>query len=208
MACRQSSIGKLVSYDRFPHPLCGSVRANREHIVDFNHPCGALLGLMVNMQVIGGTVSLPFAPYVADKYGRRHPISGGSIIIVLGGLLQGCAQSFGMFISGRFFIGLGAGFVCTAAPPLIGELAYPTHRPIIAAIYNTTWVSKYPRRGINDFLILYFYTRLYVLTFRFACSTGEPSLLLGPRMALLGCPMTGAGEFPHSSRLLFLCFSC
>jgi MFS family permease len=137
-ACRQSSIGKLVSYNSFPRPLCGLVRAHRGQIIDFDHPRGALLGLMVNMQVIGGAVSLPFAPYAADKYGRRHPIFGGSIIIILGGLLQGCAQSFGMFIAGRFFIGMGAGFVCTAAPPLIGELAYPTHRPIITAVYNTT----------------------------------------------------------------------
>ncbi|KAM6507170.1 hypothetical protein FALCPG4_018552 [Fusarium falciforme] len=105
----------------------------------FDHPRGALLGLMVNMQVVGGAVSLPLAPYAADKFGRRHPIFGGSIIIILGALLQGCAQNFGMFIAGRFFIGMGAGFVCTAAPPLIGELAYPTHRPIITAVYNTTW---------------------------------------------------------------------
>jgi MFS family permease len=183
------------------------MRANRGHIIDFDHPRGALLGLMVNMQVIGGAVSLPFAPYAADKYGRRHPIFGGSIIIILGGLLQGCAQNFGMFIAGRFFIGMGAGFVCTAAPPLIGELAYPTHRPIITAVYNTTWVSKYLRPGINAFLALSFPPRLYVLTRSFACSIGEPSLLLGPRMALLECPMTGAGEFPHSSRLLSLSFS-
>ncbi|SCO90265.1 related to hexose transporter protein [Fusarium oxysporum] len=114
-------------------------RADRVHTADFNHPRGALLGLMVNMQVVGGAVSLPFAPFAADKLGRRHPIFGGSIVIILGALLQGCAQSFGMFIAGRFFIGLGAGFVCTAAPPLIGELAYPTHRPIITAIYNTAW---------------------------------------------------------------------
>ncbi|RKK84941.1 hypothetical protein BFJ71_g14338 [Fusarium oxysporum] len=119
----------------------------------FDHPRGALLGLMVNMQVIGGAVSLPLAPYAADKYGQRHPIFGGSIII-LGALLQGCAQNFGMFIAGRFFIGLGAGFVCTAAPPLIGELAYPTHRPIITAVYNTTWVSKHPQTGTIPFSLV------------------------------------------------------
>jgi MFS family permease len=96
---------------------------------------------MVNMQVIGGVVSLPLAPFAADKYGRRHPIFLGAMIIILGALVQGCAKNFGMFIAGRFFVGLGGGFVATAAPPLLGELAYPTHRPIITAIYNTTWVS-------------------------------------------------------------------
>ncbi|KAJ6011680.1 hexose transporter protein (Lactose permease) [Penicillium canescens] len=108
---------------------------------DFNHPHGSLLGLMVNMQVIGGVVSLPLAPFAADKYGRRHPIFLGAVIIILGALVQGCAKNFGMFIAGRFFVGLGGGFVATAAPPLLGELAYPTHRPIITAIYNTTWYA-------------------------------------------------------------------
>jgi hypothetical protein len=91
MACRQLSIGKLISYDSFPRSLYGLVRANYRHFIDFNHPRGALLGLMVNMQVIGGAVSLPFAPYTADKYSRWHPIFRGSIIIILGGLLQGYA---------------------------------------------------------------------------------------------------------------------
>jgi MFS family permease len=96
---------------------------------------------MVNMQVIGGAVSLPLAPYVADKYGRRIAIFIGSIIIIGAALIQGLAINLAMFIIGRFFIGLGGGFVATAAAPLLGELAYPTHRPVFTAIYNTTWVS-------------------------------------------------------------------
>lgn len=97
---------------------------------------------MVNMQMIGGVVSLPLAPFAADRYGRRPPIFLASIIIIVGAALQGGAQNFGMFIAGRFFIGLGGGFLATAAAPLVGELAYPTHRPIITAIYNTQWVSS------------------------------------------------------------------
>lgn len=114
-------------------------------MADFNHPHGGLLGLMVNMQVIGGVVSLPLAPWMADKFGRKHPIFLGSLIIIMAAVIQGAAQNLGMFIAGRFFIGLGGGFVATAAPALLGELAYPTHRPIITAIYNTTWVSNLAR---------------------------------------------------------------
>ncbi|UPK92813.1 hypothetical protein LCI18_003748 [Fusarium solani-melongenae] len=105
----------------------------------FNHPRRSRLGLMANMQVIGGVVSLPIAPWMADKYGRRHPIFLGSIIIIVGAVIQGLASNLGMFIGGRFCIGLGAGFVSTAAPPLLGELAYPSHRPIMTSLYNTTW---------------------------------------------------------------------
>ncbi|OAL52923.1 general substrate transporter [Pyrenochaeta sp. DS3sAY3a] len=106
---------------------------------DFNHPRGGLLGLMVNMQVIGGAVSLPLAPWAADRFGRRLPLFVGAIIIVLGAIVQGAAHNFGMFIAGRFFVGLGGGLIATAAPPLLGELAYPTHRPIYTATYNTQW---------------------------------------------------------------------
>lgn len=125
-----------------PYSRLKAVTADPDYFTDFDHPRGAMLGLMSNMQTIGGVVSLPFAPFVADKFGRRLPIFFGSIVIILGALLQGCATNFGMFASGRFCIGLGAGFVATAAPTLLGELAYPTHRPIITAMYNSTWVSK------------------------------------------------------------------
>ncbi|KAL2859200.1 hypothetical protein BJX68DRAFT_252237 [Aspergillus pseudodeflectus] len=93
----------------------------------FDHPSGSILSLMVNMQVIA-----------ADRFGRRHPILLGSVLIIAGTLLQGCTQNMGMFLAGRFFIGLGGEFVATAAPPLLGELAYPTHRAF-TAVYNTTW---------------------------------------------------------------------
>lgn len=101
-----------------------------------------MLGLMVNMQTIGGVISLPLAPFAADKFGRRHPLFGGAVVIIIGALIQGCAQNFAMFLAGRFFVGLGGGFIATAAPPLLGELAYPTHRPIITAMYNAQWVSR------------------------------------------------------------------
>lgn len=94
------------------------------------------------MQTIGGAVSLPLAPWAADRFGRRHPIVFGSLVIILGAFIQGFAQNFAMFLAGRFCIGLGAGFVSTAAPPLLGELAYPSHRSIFTSIYNCCWVSS------------------------------------------------------------------
>ncbi|EXM19993.1 Sugar/inositol transporter [Fusarium oxysporum f. sp. vasinfectum] len=108
---------------------------------EFGYPSGGILGLLVNIQTIGGVVALPVAPWMADKYGRRHPIFLGSCIIIGAAILQGCATNMAMFLAGRFFIGLGGMFISCAAPPLLGELAYPTHRPIITGIYNTTWYT-------------------------------------------------------------------
>ena len=93
------------------------------------------------MQVIGGVVALPIAPWICDRYGRRMPIFWGSVIIIAGAAIQAAAQNMGMFLSARALLGVGGGFVATACSPLIAELAYPTHRPIITALYNTAWVS-------------------------------------------------------------------
>ncbi|KAL3487866.1 general substrate transporter [Aspergillus germanicus] len=123
----------------FDGSMLNGVQTVQQWKEDFDHPSGGMLGLMVNMQTIGGVVALPIAPFVADRFGRRIPIFIGSIIIIGAAILQGSAKNMGMFVAGRFFIGLGGMFVATASPPLLGELAYPTHRPIITAVYNTTW---------------------------------------------------------------------
>lgn len=53
--------------------------------------------------------------------------------------IQTAAQNVGMFIGARFLIGFGLSFACIAAPVLITELAFPTHRAPITSLYNSTW---------------------------------------------------------------------
>ncbi|KAK7408885.1 hypothetical protein QQX98_008946 [Neonectria punicea] len=74
---------------------------------DFNHASGSALGVVSTSQTIGGVFCLPLAPYLTDKYGRRHPISLGSAILVLGAALQSAAVNIGMFIAGRVLVGIG-----------------------------------------------------------------------------------------------------
>lgn len=45
-----------------------------------------------------------------------------------------------MFIAGRIIIGLGTGVVAVAAPQLMTEVAYPTHRGKMVSLYMTQWV--------------------------------------------------------------------
>ena len=53
--------------------------------------------------------------------------------------IQTAAKDVGMFIGARFLIGFGLSFACIAAPVLITELAFPTHRAPITSLYNSTW---------------------------------------------------------------------
>jgi MFS family permease len=59
--------------------------------------------------------------------------------MIVGAILQTSAQNFGMFIGARFLVGFGLSFACIAAPVLITELAFPTHRAPLTSLYNSTW---------------------------------------------------------------------
>ena len=59
--------------------------------------------------------------------------------MIIGVILQSAAQNIGMFIAARFLVGFGLSFASIAAPVLITELAYPTHRAPVTSLYNTTW---------------------------------------------------------------------
>jgi MFS family permease len=58
------------------------------------HPSSAI-------QNIGSLVAIPFAPWIADKFGRRMGIIVGCTCMFLATGLQAGAQNNGMFIAGR-----------------------------------------------------------------------------------------------------------
>jgi len=86
---------------------------------------------------IGGVLSLPVFPYVADHLGRRIGIIIGCIIMLLGVALQTAGINIHMFIAGRFFIGFGVSLAQGCSPLLVTELAHPQHRATFTTIYNT-----------------------------------------------------------------------
>jgi MFS family permease len=91
------------------------------------------------LQSIGGICALPFAAYLCDGIGRRKTIFLGSVIMLVGVAIQTAAQNIGMFIGARGLIGFGLGFACAAAPLLITELSFPTHRGPLTSLYNSSW---------------------------------------------------------------------
>jgi MFS family permease len=44
-----------------------------------------------------------------------------------------------MFLASRYFLGFGISVAAVAAPALVAELSYPSHRGRITALYNTNW---------------------------------------------------------------------
>jgi hypothetical protein len=59
--------------------------------VDYNHPDGAILGIISAMMNIGSVAGIPFVPYCNDRWGRKFVIVLGSFIAAAGIILQTAA---------------------------------------------------------------------------------------------------------------------
>lgn len=108
----------------------------------FDNPRGSQLGLMSAIMSLGSICSTPIAPWVADKFGRRWGITVGSIIMIIGAILQCESTAFAMFVVSRFVLGFGLSFATTASPSMVSELSHPKDRVTITAICNTWYVSN------------------------------------------------------------------
>lgn len=97
----------------------------------FDSPSGSRLGSLSNGVIFGQILAFPIAPWLCDHTGRRFPIFSGSLLLVIGAILQCAAQNYAMFLVSRMIIGFGGLIAVEASPMLVSELAYPTHRPVL-----------------------------------------------------------------------------
>ncbi|CAI5759396.1 unnamed protein product [Candida verbasci] len=97
------------------------------------------LGALSNGTTFGGFFAMLFASYISDKFGRKIALAVGAILIIIGAVLQGASYNYGFFLAARFVIGMGSGIAVASSPSLISEIAYPTHRDICTALYNSCW---------------------------------------------------------------------
>jgi sugar porter (SP) family MFS transporter len=95
--------------------------------------------LTSSMLQIGSIIGCFFVGLVSDNLGRRGGMITGSVIVILGVILELATSTIGVFITGRFLIGFGVVQVTTAAPTYCVEVAHPQFRARAGAIYNTGW---------------------------------------------------------------------
>ncbi|KAK8230310.1 general substrate transporter [Phyllosticta capitalensis] len=125
-----------VGYDE---SVIGSLQTMQPWVDDMGNPSSSDLGLITAILFVGGVVGAFFASSLADRYGRRASIAFGSFLCIVGTALQSAAQGKGMFIGGRFIIGLGTSFTISAGPSLLNELSHPRMRGQIASTFNVLW---------------------------------------------------------------------
>ncbi|KAL7935550.1 general substrate transporter [Trichoderma chlorosporum] len=107
----------------------------------FHSPTGPRLGALSNAYVFGNIATFLAASWFSDKYGRLWGIRLGSSIVCIGAALQAASQNYAMFFVARLIIGVGGMFVIVASPCLVSELAYPSHRGVVTAIFGPSWYA-------------------------------------------------------------------
>ncbi|RWA08550.1 hypothetical protein EKO27_g6565 [Xylaria grammica] len=96
-------------------------------------------GILASALPLGAVIGLPLIPLVNDNLGRRWCVLTGSVIMIIGSLIQGFAINAPMYIIARLIIGFGLPYAIVAGSSLIGELAYPKERAVLTSLFNAAY---------------------------------------------------------------------
>lgn len=83
----------IESTSGFDSSMMNGMQALKTWKVYFGYPKGGKLGLLVACYNLGAITSIPFVAIVSDHWGRRKSIVFGSVIMVIGAIMQGLAQN-------------------------------------------------------------------------------------------------------------------
>ncbi|KAE8442415.1 hypothetical protein EG329_003373 [Mollisiaceae sp. DMI_Dod_QoI] len=100
---------------------------------------GGMLGFVSSCYQLGSIIGVPVAPWFNQRFGRRWSVMGGSVIMVIGALIQGFAQDLGMYIFSRMLLGFGIVFCIISGSSLIGELGHPKDRATLTSLFNASY---------------------------------------------------------------------
>jgi sugar porter (SP) family MFS transporter len=109
----------------------------------FGHPEGSMLGFFGASSAIGGIIPFIFFSWISDAFGRRWPTAIGSVVIIVGVIVEFFATSLNMYIGGKIVVGIGSSFIQMGAPVLVTELSHPKERVAVTTFYNTSIVLGY-----------------------------------------------------------------
>jgi len=107
----------------------------QEHM---SEPTGAWLGFINAIYYVGTASNAPIAAAVNNKFGRKVGVYTGYLMLILGVALCG-PNSEAAFLMSRFFVGCSTAYFTNAVPLLMNEIAYPTHRGIVSALFMSGW---------------------------------------------------------------------
>ena len=77
----------------------------------FGHPTGSALGLFGAANAIGGVFPFIFLGWIGDVFGRRAPTKIGSVLIIMGALVELFSTTLHMYIGGKIVLGAGSSII-------------------------------------------------------------------------------------------------
>lgn len=119
---------------------------------------------MVALFTGGAFFGAMFASPTTSYLGRRLTIMIGALVFLLGGGLQTGARDISYLMAGRFFAGLGVGFLTMIIPLYQAEIAHPSIRgKLCSTKLGAPHSGQRPRliffnRSHNSFAAIYAWT--------------------------------------------------
>ncbi|KAL2840405.1 sugar transporter [Aspergillus pseudoustus] len=121
-----------------------------------HHPKGGWLGFINAAQAMGSIIAGYPAAWTGKTFGRKTGIYLAYMFLTIGTTLQTAAPNPGCFITARVFVGFATQFFGNSAPVLVTEIAYPSHRGIVTALYQCGWyvgslIAAWATFGVRDY---------------------------------------------------------
>ncbi|GME84528.1 unnamed protein product [Ambrosiozyma monospora] len=103
----------------------------------YDDPEGAMLGFVNAAMSFGCWMGAIMASYCADRFGRRPCIFAGIPGVIVSTVIQVTAKHLPQLCTARWLVGIASMFATVPSSLIITELAYPSHRGKLTALYNT-----------------------------------------------------------------------
>jgi MFS family permease len=71
--------------------------------------------------------------------GRKWGMHIGSLIVIIFTIVQATSLNLAQFMIGRFMLGFGVAICASAGPTYVIEMAHPSYRGVMTALYNSFW---------------------------------------------------------------------
>ena len=103
--------------------MLAGILVNNHWLETFNHPSETIQGFVVSIFLLGAWVTSYIAPWFMDNWGRRWTIEIGSLVFIVGGILQTVSVTLVQILFGRLIAGFGIGLLSTVVPVYMAELS-------------------------------------------------------------------------------------
>jgi MFS family permease len=107
----------------------------------FHNPQGSTQGGIVASMAFGSLFGALSSSFIADRLSRRAAIQIGSVIFILGAILQCSAQNIAHLVVGRFVAGIAIGICSAMVPVYQSEIAPKEIRGRVVSLqqWAITW---------------------------------------------------------------------